>query len=93
MLVGSCNDDTILTGVYGLVSLYSKFAVSMKLIFFLLYSILQLCAFYETKPLSMMLKGLSVQAPPARQNDFRTFCMSDEIEKVYHRLEEALSIY
>ena len=29
---------------------------------------------------------------PARQNDFRTFCMSEETEEVYYKLEEALSI-
>ena len=39
-----------------------------------------------------MPKGWNQQAPPARQNDFRTFCMSDETEKVYHKLKEALSI-
>jgi hypothetical protein len=27
-----------------------------------------------------------------QQNDFRTFCMSDESEKVYHELEEMISI-
>jgi len=27
----------------------------------------------------------------ARQNDFRTFCMSDETEKVYQRLEEVIN--
>jgi hypothetical protein len=26
-----------------------------------------------------------------QQNDFRTFCMSDEIEKVYQKLEEMIS--
>jgi len=26
-----------------------------------------------------------------RQNDFRTFCMSDETEKVYHKLEEIIN--
>ncbi len=28
-----------------------------------------------------------------RQNDFRTFCMSDETEKVYRELEEVIVIY
>jgi len=27
-----------------------------------------------------------------RQDDFRTFCMSDETEKVYQSLEEIISI-
>jgi len=31
--------------------------------------------------------------PLPQQNDFRTFCMSDETEKVYQKLEEAMSIY
>ena len=26
-----------------------------------------------------------------RQNDYRTFCMSDETEKVYRELEEAIN--
>ncbi len=30
------------------------------------------------------------QAPPGRQNDYRTFCMSDETEKVYRKLEEVI---
>ncbi len=28
-----------------------------------------------------------------QQNDFRTFCMSEETEKVYHKLEEVIGIY
>ena len=27
-----------------------------------------------------------------QQNDFRTFCMSDETEKVYQKLEKAIGI-
>ena len=27
-----------------------------------------------------------------RQDDFRTFCMSEETEKVYHKLEEVIGI-
>ncbi len=27
-----------------------------------------------------------------RQNDFRTFCMSDETEKVYQKLEEVINV-
>jgi len=27
-----------------------------------------------------------------QQNDFRTFCMSDETEKVYQKLEEIITI-
>ena len=35
----------------------------------------------------------SYLVPPARQNDFRTFCMSDETEKVYHELEDVIGVY
>jgi len=28
-----------------------------------------------------------------QQNDFRTFCMSEETEEVYRKLEEVISIY
>jgi len=37
-----------------------------------------------------MPKGWDSQAPPGRQNDYRTFCMSEETEKVYRELEEAI---
>jgi len=37
-----------------------------------------------------MPKGWNFKAP--RQNDFRTFCMSDETEKVYQKLEEVIGI-
>ena len=37
-------------------------------------------------------RAVNLQAPPARQNDYRTFCMSDETEKMYHKLEEAINI-
>jgi len=36
-------------------------------------------------------KGLEIDKLP-QQNDFRTFCMSEETEKVYLELEEAMSI-
>ena len=38
-----------------------------------------------------MPKGLKKSRFP-RQNDFRTFCMSDETEKVYQKLEEIIII-
>jgi len=28
----------------------------------------------------------------SRQNDFRNFCMTDEIKKAYQKLEEVMSI-
>ncbi|MBA7501354.1 hypothetical protein ES704_04117 [subsurface metagenome] len=37
-----------------------------------------------------MLKGLECQAP--QQNDFRTFCMSDDTEELYQKLEKLISI-
>jgi hypothetical protein len=36
-------------------------------------------------------KGLGMSWLP-QQNDFRTFCMSEETEKVYQRLKEMISI-
>jgi len=40
---------------------------------------------------SVNAKGLGMFRLP-QQNDFRTFCMSDETEKVYHKLEEVIRI-
>jgi len=37
-----------------------------------------------------MAKGLEMVRLP-RQNDYRTFCMSDETEKVYRELEEIIN--
>ena len=39
-----------------------------------------------------MPKGWNVLAPPGKQNDYRTFCMSDETEKVYQKLEEIINV-
>jgi len=38
-----------------------------------------------------MPKGLGMVRLP-RQDDFRTFCMSEETEKVYQELEEVINI-
>ena len=38
-----------------------------------------------------MPKGWKLSGSP-RQNDYRTFCMSDETEKVYQKLEEVVGI-
>jgi len=43
------------------------------------------------KALQQKAKGLIIIWLP-QQNDFRTFCMSDETEKVYQKLEEVISI-
>ncbi|GAH93466.1 unnamed protein product, partial [marine sediment metagenome] len=43
------------------------------------------------KPFSLIAKGLVIVWLP-QQNDFRTFCMSDETENVYHKLEEVIGI-
>ena len=37
-----------------------------------------------------MPKGWEIDKLP-RQNDFRTFCMSEETEKVYRELEEVIN--
>jgi hypothetical protein len=43
------------------------------------------------KPLSMEAKGLVIVRLPG-QDEFRNFCMSDETEKVYHKLEEIIRV-
>ena len=40
---------------------------------------------------SAKAKGLEMVRLP-RQDDYRTFCMSDETEKVYRKLEEAIGV-
>jgi hypothetical protein len=45
----------------------------------------------KNKSPSANAKGLGIVRLP-QQNDFRTFCMSDETEKVYRKLEEAIGI-
>jgi len=40
---------------------------------------------------SAKAKGLEIVRLP-RQDDFKTFCMSEETEKVYHKLEETIRI-
>jgi len=41
------------------------------------------------KPFSKRPKGWKLSSSP-RQDEFRNFCMSDEREKVYHKLEEVM---
>jgi hypothetical protein len=41
---------------------------------------------------SAKAKGLEIDKLP-RQDDFRNFCMSDETEKVYQKLEEVIRIF
>ena len=54
---------------------------------------LKILFFQIKKPFGLIAKGLEIVRLP-QQNDFRTFCMSDETEKVCHRLEEVIySIY
>ena len=38
-----------------------------------------------------MPKGLEINKLP-RQDDFRNFCISDETEKVYRKIEEAVGV-
>jgi len=45
----------------------------------------------KNKALQLNTKGLEMVRLP-RQNDFRNFCMRDETEKVYHKLEEVIGI-
>ena len=43
------------------------------------------------KALQQNAKGLEIVRLP-RQNDYRTFCMNEEAEKVYRKLEEVIGI-
>jgi hypothetical protein len=47
--------------------------------------------FIKRKSPSANAKGLEIVRLP-RQNDYRTFCMCDETEKVCHKLEEIINI-
>ena len=47
--------------------------------------------FKQKKSHSLIAKGLEMSWLP-RQNDYRTFCMSDQTENVYQKLEEIISI-
>jgi hypothetical protein len=44
----------------------------------------------KRKALQQNTKGLEMSWLP-RQDDYRTFCMSDETEKVYRKLEEIIN--
>ena len=44
------------------------------------------------KPFSLIAKGLEIDELP-QQNDFRTFCMSNETKRVCQKLEEIINIY
>jgi len=45
---------------------------------------------FNKKSPSAKAKGLGIGRLP-QQNDFRTFCMNEETEKVFHKLEEIIS--
>ena len=47
--------------------------------------------FKNKKALQHYAKGLEMVRLP-RQNDYITFCMSEDTEKVYQKLEELISI-
>ena len=46
--------------------------------------------FKKKKALQQKAKGLEMSWLPG-QDEYRTFCMSDETEKVCHNLEEVIS--
>ena len=46
----------------------------------------------KIKSPSANAKGLEIVRLP-QQNDFRTFCMSEETERVHRRLEEIINTY
>jgi len=45
----------------------------------------------QKKALQHYAKGLGIDKLP-QQNDFRSFCMNDETEKIYQKLEEAIGV-
>jgi len=47
------------------------------------------CWAHKRKALQLKAKGLEIVRLP-QQNDYRTFCISDETEKMYHKLEEII---
>jgi hypothetical protein len=49
------------------------------------------CWAHIKKPFGVIAKGLGISKLP-QQNDFRTFCMSEDTEKVYRKLEEVVGI-
>ena len=64
-------------------------------ILYILYNLLKILLFLENilktkKPFSKRQRAGMVRLP--RQDDYRTFCMSDETEKVYQKLEEVIGI-
>jgi hypothetical protein len=46
----------------------------------------------KKSPSAKCQRAGNCQAPPGRQNDYRTFCMSNETEEVYQKLEEVIGI-
>jgi len=51
---------------------------------------LKILLFQIKKPFSLIAKGLEIVRLP-RQDEFRNFCISDETENVYQKLEEVIS--
>jgi len=54
-------------------------------------NLLKILLFQRKKALQQNAKGLEIDKLP-RQDEFRNFCMSDETEKVYQKLEEAIGV-
>jgi len=67
--------------------------IKRLLLIFLIYSTIYTKnpSFSNKKALQQKAKGLEMSWLP-RQDDFRNFCMSDETEKVCHKLEEVVGI-
>jgi len=66
------------------------------LFYYIRLLILKILLFYENilkkkKALQQNAKGLEIVRLP-RQNDYRTFCMSEDTEKIYQKLEEVMNI-
>jgi hypothetical protein len=69
---------------------YKVFLCSNRIFLYSLYYKSYLNPFLSKKPFSKYQRAGNVRLP--RQNDFRTFCMNEEAEKVYQKLEEVMSV-
>ena len=62
----------------------------LKLLDYIQHLILKIFLFQIKSPSAKGQRAGILRLP--RQNDYRTFCMSDEAEKVCHKLEEVIGV-
>jgi len=68
----------------------------LRLLDYILPLILKILLFLKNnykkkKPFSKSQRAGKVRLP--RQDDYRTFCMSEKTEKMYRKLEEVIEVY